>query len=148
MPQVMDLTEKSRIDSQDKKEVGVLTGEEFCIVYAVCHVTGMLSACANPVIYGYLNENFNREFKEIFGGLRECVRRLLEPLERLFHVLFQGRQRPDPAADAPSLFDTRGRDKPEVNGGENIEMRDANDDPQMPANEALHQADQEQNRTG
>lgn len=67
----MDITEKHRIDEQGKKaEAAVLSDQQFCILYAVCHVTGMLSACANPVIYGYLNENFNREFKEIFANLK------------------------------------------------------------------------------
>jgi hypothetical protein len=28
--------------------------------------TGMLSACANPILYGLLNENFKSEFKLIF----------------------------------------------------------------------------------
>lgn len=39
--------------------------EVFCAVYAVCHVLGMSSACANPVIYGFLNENFSKEFRLI-----------------------------------------------------------------------------------
>ena len=70
----MDITEKERIDDQGNKTKGGLSTEQFCIVYAVCHVMGMLSACANPVIYGYLNENFNREFKEIFLSISECVK--------------------------------------------------------------------------
>ena len=68
----MDITEKQRIDDQGKKVKPMLTDEQYCILYAVCHMTGMLSACANPVIYGYLNENFNREFKEIFGGVKRA----------------------------------------------------------------------------
>ena len=64
----MDITEKERIDEQGNKPKDGLSQEQFCIVYAVCHVMGMLSDCANPVIYGYLNENFNREFKEIFAA--------------------------------------------------------------------------------
>jgi hypothetical protein len=50
--QTLDLTEKSR--SEKKETGGGLTNEQLCIIYAVCHVTGMMSACANPVIYGYL----------------------------------------------------------------------------------------------
>lgn len=68
---VMDITENHRIQ-EDGTKVTSLTHEQFCIIYAICHVTGMLSACANPVIYGYLNENFNREFKEIFEMARPC----------------------------------------------------------------------------
>ena len=52
-----------------KTEASTMSDEQLCIFYAVCHVTSMLSACANPVIYGYLNENFNREFKDIFSKL-------------------------------------------------------------------------------
>ena len=70
-PQVMDITQKYRIDMEKgkKTEASTMTDEQLCILYAVCHVTSMLSACANPVIYGYLNENFNREFKDIFSKL-------------------------------------------------------------------------------
>ncbi|XP_059091536.1 neuropeptide F receptor-like [Tigriopus californicus] len=42
-----------------------LSDETFCLIYAVCHVLGMSSACANPVIYGFLNENFAKEFAAI-----------------------------------------------------------------------------------
>lgn len=48
----------------DSTEVfGSLSDEAFCGIYAVCHVLGMSSACANPVIYGFLNENFSKEFR-------------------------------------------------------------------------------------
>ncbi len=70
----MDITEKDRIDEKGKKAEGsTLTEEQFCILYAMCHVTSMASACANPVIYGYLNENFNREFKDILQSFRKCM---------------------------------------------------------------------------
>ncbi len=68
----MDITEKDRIDDQGKKVKPFLTDEQYYIFYAVCHMTGMVSACANPVIYGYLNENFNREFRELFRVGRGC----------------------------------------------------------------------------
>jgi hypothetical protein len=42
-----------------------MSEEVFCGIYAVCHVLGMSSACANPVIYGFLNENFSKEFLAI-----------------------------------------------------------------------------------
>ncbi|XP_049823428.1 neuropeptide F receptor-like [Aethina tumida] len=35
------------------------------ICYAICHMIGMSSACSNPILYGCLNENFWKEFKEI-----------------------------------------------------------------------------------
>lgn len=43
----------------------------FRIVFACCHMAGMSSACSNPLLYGWLNENFRKEFKEIFAA---CVR--------------------------------------------------------------------------
>ena len=55
----------------------------FCGVYAVCHVLGMSSACANPVIYGFLNENFSKEFIAIGRwwaerlGMDKCCGRLI-----------------------------------------------------------------------
>lgn len=39
--------------------------ENLLIVYAICHLIAMSSACANPLLYGYLNENFRKEFKEL-----------------------------------------------------------------------------------
>lgn len=35
------------------------------ITYAVCHMFGMSSAVSNPLIYGWLNDNFRKEFEEI-----------------------------------------------------------------------------------
>ncbi|ROT68912.1 neuropeptide F receptor [Penaeus vannamei] len=40
--------------------------EKLLIVYAVCHMMGMSSACSNPLMYGWLNDNFRKEFLEIF----------------------------------------------------------------------------------
>ena len=39
--------------------------DETGVVFAVCHLLVLGSACANPVLYGWLNENFQREFKRI-----------------------------------------------------------------------------------
>lgn len=48
----------------------------FRIVFACCHMVGMSSACFNPLLYGWLNDNFQKEFKEIFalitGKLSSC----------------------------------------------------------------------------
>lgn len=41
--------------------------ESMLVVYAVCHMAGMSSACSNPLLYGWLNDNFRKEFLEIFG---------------------------------------------------------------------------------
>ncbi len=42
--------------------------EMMLIIYAACHLFGMSSACANPFLYGWFNENFRREFKLIFSA--------------------------------------------------------------------------------
>ena len=36
--------------------------EKMLIIYAVCHLFGMSSACANPFLYGWFNDNFRNEF--------------------------------------------------------------------------------------
>jgi neuropeptide Y receptor len=43
------------------------------ICYAVCHMMGMSSACSNPLLYGWLNDNFRKEFKEILASMCPCV---------------------------------------------------------------------------
>ena len=32
--------------------------ENMMITFLVCHMIGVSSACTNPVLYGFLNENF------------------------------------------------------------------------------------------
>ena len=44
------------------------------LVFSVCHLLVLSSACANPVIYGWLNENFRREFVNVLCS--PCCRRL------------------------------------------------------------------------
>ena len=47
--------------------------EPMLITYAVCHMTGMSSACANPLLYGWLNDNFRKEFREIWASFCATV---------------------------------------------------------------------------
>ena len=36
----------------------------------------MMSACTNPILYGFLNENFKKEFNAMFIKVRSlCLRR-------------------------------------------------------------------------
>ena len=44
------------------------------IICATCHLFGMSSACANPFLYGWFNENFRGEFKLIFAALYNLLR--------------------------------------------------------------------------
>jgi hypothetical protein len=32
--------------------------EQMMLTFFICHIIGMSSACSNPVLYGFLNENF------------------------------------------------------------------------------------------
>ncbi|KAF4528607.1 hypothetical protein B566_EDAN009211 [Ephemera danica] len=41
--------------------------QSMMVVYAICHMIGMSSACSNPLLYGWLNDNFRKEFKEILA---------------------------------------------------------------------------------
>ncbi|XP_019877913.1 neuropeptide F receptor [Aethina tumida] len=41
------------------------SSQSMMVYYAVCHMMGMSSACSNPILYGCLNENFWKEFKDI-----------------------------------------------------------------------------------
>jgi hypothetical protein len=35
-------------------------------IYAILHLFGLGNACINPFLYGYLNENFRKEYKNIY----------------------------------------------------------------------------------
>ncbi|XP_041369772.1 neuropeptide F receptor-like [Gigantopelta aegis] len=37
------------------------------LAYAICHMLVLSSACLNPVLYGWLNENFRTEFVKVFS---------------------------------------------------------------------------------
>ena len=44
--------------------------ENIYIIYSICHIASMTSAITNPILYGFMNENFRQEFAKIFG---QCV---------------------------------------------------------------------------
>ncbi|XP_078080547.1 neuropeptide Y receptor type 4-2-like [Mustelus asterias] len=35
------------------------------LIFSLCHLTGMTSTCINPIIYGFLNNNFKKELRAI-----------------------------------------------------------------------------------
>ena len=41
--------------------------EDLLITYAVCHLASMISVVINPILYGFMNENFRAEFSKIIG---------------------------------------------------------------------------------
>lgn len=50
------------------------------MIYGICNILGLSNACINPVLYGYLNENFRREFKAIYRKF-PCIRSAPETTE-------------------------------------------------------------------
>ena len=48
--------------------------ENLYILYAVCHIASMTSAISNPILYGFMNENFRKEFSNIWTSLKRCSR--------------------------------------------------------------------------
>ena len=38
----------------------------FRIIFAICHLIGCSSACSNPILYGFLNENFRKEMHQVY----------------------------------------------------------------------------------
>ncbi|XP_069773639.1 neuropeptide Y receptor type 1-like [Narcine bancroftii] len=40
------------------------------LIFSLCHLTAMLSTCVNPVIYGFLNANFQKEVKAMLYQCR------------------------------------------------------------------------------
>ncbi|XP_023345978.1 neuropeptide F receptor [Eurytemora carolleeae] len=43
------------------------------LVYCICHLLGMSSACTNPILYGFLNEKFVKELAMLFPCLKPCL---------------------------------------------------------------------------
>lgn len=41
--------------------------------YALCHLAGMSSACINPVLYGWLNQNLRAELFRLFPRLQSAL---------------------------------------------------------------------------
>ncbi|RWS04244.1 Neuropeptide Y receptor type 6-like protein [Dinothrombium tinctorium] len=64
----------------------------FRILFACCHLIGMSSACSNPLLYGFLNDNFRKEFKEIFS---KCCPRCISFVRIFSFNYHQQRQQRD-----------------------------------------------------
>ncbi|KAK9501348.1 hypothetical protein O3M35_012084 [Rhynocoris fuscipes] len=45
------------------------------LVFSICHLTAMSTAVTNPLMYGWLNTNFRREFRLLSGQDRDDKRR-------------------------------------------------------------------------
>lgn len=56
----------------------IITPEQQYIIFAVCYMMAMSSACSNPLLYGWLNDNFRKEFNDLL-----CQNRCMTQLKRL-----------------------------------------------------------------
>ena len=65
------------------------------LVFPICHLLVLSSACTNPVLYGWLNENFRREFINVLCSpccknirvICRCCSRSRDPQERQSSVV-------------------------------------------------------------
>ncbi|OWR47452.1 neuropeptide receptor A4 [Danaus plexippus plexippus] len=55
----------------DFSKDAILDEKSMTITYAICHMFGMSSAVSNPLLYGWLNDNFRKEFEEILCCCRQ-----------------------------------------------------------------------------
>jgi uncharacterized membrane protein YgcG len=46
----------------------VTSASTMYLTFAICHMTAMSTAVTNPLLYGWLNTNFRREFRGLGGG--------------------------------------------------------------------------------
>ena len=47
--------------------------ENLYILFAICHIASMTSAISNPVLYGFMNENFLNVFSKFWQSFKECL---------------------------------------------------------------------------
>lgn len=53
------------MDIYPDKMKTLIAGHE-TVIYAILHLFGLCNALTNPILYGYLNENFRKEYKNIY----------------------------------------------------------------------------------
>ena len=44
------------------------------LTFLVCHILGISTTCTNPILYGFLNENFLTEFKKFLSMFNNIVK--------------------------------------------------------------------------
>jgi hypothetical protein len=58
----------------DTEEQPLFTNvEHMLIIYAICHLASMSSCITNPILYGYMNENFRAEFGKIWDKIKAAI---------------------------------------------------------------------------
>lgn len=68
--------------------------KNFLLAFAVAHVVAMVSACLNPVVYGWFNSNFRREFTSIVCFWRDphsSDKNKLMPIEERRQIIYTRR---------------------------------------------------------
>ena len=53
------------MDIYPNKMKPLIEGNE-TVIYALLHLFGLCNALTNPILYGYLNENFRKEYKSVY----------------------------------------------------------------------------------
>ena len=53
------------VDTLPEKFLELIKGWETPL-YGAFHLCGLANACINPFLYGYLNENFRKEYKNVY----------------------------------------------------------------------------------
>merc|ERR1719153_595719 len=57
------------------------------LVFACCHLSAMSSVCSNPIMYGFLNENFKQSLHTLmkkYSCIHNIVKRISIPVRRLY----------------------------------------------------------------
>ena len=53
------------MDMYPETMTSLILGNE-TVIYALLHLFGLCNALTNPILYGYLNENFRKEYKSVY----------------------------------------------------------------------------------
>jgi hypothetical protein len=64
--------------------------ENMMLTFMICHMIGVSSACTNPILYGFLNNNFVKEFNRIlpFASKMFKSRKKLDQLQLKSYCFF------------------------------------------------------------
>jgi hypothetical protein len=53
----------------------IFFAENMMLTFLICHMVGVSSAITNPILYGFLNNNFVKEFRMILPPVTKWVGR-------------------------------------------------------------------------
>merc|ERR1719361_1337256 len=80
-----------KIDSKILKDV---IAERETIIYALLQLFGMCTAIANPILYGYLNENFRKHYGTLYRHMPWHAASEAEPMEVALRYQINMKRRP------------------------------------------------------